>query len=122
LSKHGLLLLVDRYNCVLLVNLLLRLSTSCCLWCFVCVQNHKARDKAVRFRVCQLINRLFQNLGDDAAIDDSLYEEVYSAMQIRLRDKFPVVRLHAVLALARLQDPSDPNCPIVAGLFAFVLV
>ena len=86
------------------------------LFC-IYVQNHKARDKAVRFRVCQLINRLFQNLGDDAAIDDSLYEEVYSAMQIRLRDKFPVVRAHAVLALARLQDPSDPNCPIVAGLF-----
>lgn len=80
------------------------------------LQSHKARDKAVRFRVCQLINRLFQNLGDDAAIDDSLYEEVYSAMQIRLRDKFPVVRVHAVLALARLQDPSDPSCPIVAGL------
>jgi len=79
------------------------------------VQNHKARDKAVRFRICQLINHLFQNLGDDAAIDDSLYEDVYSAMQIRLRDKFPVVRVHAVLALARLQDPSDPDCPIIAG-------
>jgi len=85
----------------------------CCLY----IQNHKARDKAARFRICQLINRLLQNLGEDAAIDDSLYEEVYSAMQIRLRDKFPVVRMHAVLALARLQDPSDPNCPIVAGQF-----
>jgi len=95
----------------------LQFSPSCSvLLCCVCVQNHKARDKAVRFRVCQLINRLFQSLSDDAEIDDSLYEEVYSSMQIRLRDKFPIVRVHAVLALARLQDPSDPNCPIVAGL------
>jgi len=85
------------------------------------VQNHGARDKAVRFRVCQLITRLFQNLGDDAAIDDALYDEIYAAMQIRLRDKFPVVRLYAVLALARLQDPSDPNCPIIAGWCTFRL-
>lgn len=86
-----------------------------CVYC-ECVQNHKARDKAVRYRVCQLVNRLFQNLGEDAAIDDSLYSEVYSAMQIRLRDKFPIVRVHAVFALARLQDPTDPECPIIAGL------
>jgi condensin complex subunit 3 len=82
---------------------------------YYCCQNHNARDKAVRFRVCQLINRLFTSLGDDAAIDDELYESVYTSMQCRLRDKFPIVRVHAVLALARLQDPSDPECPIVAG-------
>jgi len=67
--------------------------------------------------VCQLINRLLSSLGDDAAIDDELYEKIYTSLQCRLRDKFPVVRVHAVLALARLQDPSDPECPIIAGMY-----
>jgi len=33
----------------------------------------------------------------------------------RLKDKCPVVRYHAVLAMARLQDPSDENCPVIRG-------
>ena len=79
------------------------------------MQNHNVRDKAVRFRVCQIINRVFSSFGEGTAIDDELYDSVYRAIQCRLRDKFPIVRVHAVLALARLQDPTDPECPIIAG-------
>ncbi|XP_005090481.1 condensin complex subunit 3 [Aplysia californica] len=73
---------------------------------------HCAKDKGIRFRVCQLVTRLLQNLGEGAKIDDSLYVRIYRCMVERLRDKFPLVRVHAVLALTRLQDPSDENCPI----------
>ena len=62
-----------------------------------------AKDKAVRFRVCQLISRLFNALGEDAEIEDDLWESVYKSMLARLTDKIPVVRIQAINALARLQ-------------------
>ena len=69
----------------------------------------------MRFRICQMINKLLLNLGDDAQIDEELYEQVYDSMLIRLHDKFPAVRTQAVTAVARLQDPSDADCPVIAG-------
>lgn len=33
----------------------------------------------------------------------------------RARDKLPLVRAQAVHALARLQDPTDKDCPIIKG-------
>lgn len=73
---------------------------------------HSAKERAVRFRVCQLVTQLLHNLGEGAQIDDDLYYRVYQCMVERLRDKCPLVRVHAVLALTRLQDPTDENCPI----------
>ncbi|XP_033756629.1 LOW QUALITY PROTEIN: condensin complex subunit 3-like [Pecten maximus] len=77
------------------------------------LQVHSAKDKAVRFRCCQMINKLLSNLGENAQIDDDLYDKIYASMLERLRDKMPVVRFHAVMALARLQDPHDDNCPVI---------
>lgn len=82
---------------------------------FTLLQSHSARDRAVRFRCCQLINKLLTNLGQDAQIDDELYDKLYECMLERLKDKCPMVRYHAVLAMARLQDPSEENCPVIRG-------
>ena len=54
-------------------------------------------------------------MGEDADIDDDLYNGIYDGMLIRLRDTIPVVRVQAVLALARLQNPEDASCPVIAG-------
>ena len=79
------------------------------------LQHHNANDKAVRFRCCQLVNKLLVFLGDDAQIDDDLYDKIYECMLQRLRDKFPVVRMQSVLALTRLQDPQNKECPVISG-------
>ena len=81
----------------------------------VLFQSHSAKDRGVRFRCCQLINKLLTNLGEDAQIDDELYDRLYECMLERLKDKWPVVRYHAVMAMSRLQDPSDENCPVIKG-------
>ena len=80
------------------------------------LQSHSAKDRGVRFRCCQLVNKLLTNLGEDAQIDDELYDRLYECMLERLKDKWPVVRYHAVMAMSRLQDPSDENCPVIKGL------
>ena len=37
-------------------------------------------------------------------------------MLVRLKDKFPLVRIQAVYALRRLQDPSNNDDPVIADL------
>ncbi|XP_071792780.1 condensin complex subunit 3-like [Asterias amurensis] len=76
-------------------------------------KNHNAQDRAVRFRVCQMINKLLNSLGDNAQIDEDLFDQIYDCMLIRLHDKFPAVRTQAVTAVSRLQEPSDVDCPVI---------
>nr|XP_006813156.1 PREDICTED: condensin complex subunit 3-like [Saccoglossus kowalevskii] len=77
------------------------------------LQSHGANYAAVRFRSCQMINKLLNSMGDDAQIDDNLFDKIYDNMLVRLRDKMAYVRVQAVTALARLQDPTDKNCPVI---------
>uniref|UniRef100_UPI00398E89FD condensin complex subunit 3 isoform X2 n=1 Tax=Pristiophorus japonicus TaxID=55135 RepID=UPI00398E89FD len=77
------------------------------------LQSHSACSHSVRFRACQLINKLLGSMSENAQIDDELYDRIYEAMLVRLKDKFPNVRIQAVLALARLQDPTDDKCPVI---------
>ncbi|XP_045690451.1 condensin complex subunit 3 [Phyllostomus hastatus] len=76
------------------------------------LKSHEANSNAVRFRVCQLINKLLGNMPENAQIDDDLFDKIKEAMLIRLKDKIPNVRLQAVLALSRLQDPKDDECSV----------
>ncbi|NWV45589.1 CND3 protein, partial [Daphoenositta chrysoptera] len=77
------------------------------------LESHDANSHAVRYRTCQLINKILGNMPENAEIDDDLFDKINEAMLIRLKDKFPSVRIQAVLALSRLQNPKDENCPVV---------
>ena len=79
-------------------------------------QSHTANSHAVRFRVCQLINKLLGSLSENAQVDDEICERIHEAMLIRVTDKYPNVRIQAALAMARLQDPNDHECPTIKGL------
>ncbi|XP_046850620.1 condensin complex subunit 3-like isoform X2 [Xenia sp. Carnegie-2017] len=74
---------------------------------------HDSRDKAVRYRTCQLISKIFNYLDDEASINQEIADGVLTSMMNRLLDKIPTVRSQAILALSRLQDPSDPKCPVI---------
>ncbi|XP_061100409.1 condensin complex subunit 3 isoform X1 [Conger conger] len=75
------------------------------------LESHNANSHAVRFRVCQLINRVLGGLAENAQIDDDLFEQIHETMLVRVTDKFPNVRIQAALAMARLQEPQNPDCP-----------
>ncbi|NXK57963.1 CND3 protein, partial [Sylvietta virens] len=77
------------------------------------LESHNVNSHAVRFRTCQLVNKILGNMPENAEIDDDLFDKINEAMLIRLKDKFSNVRIQAVLALSRLQDPKDENCPVV---------
>lgn len=78
-------------------------------------QSHKANSHAVRFRACQLINKLLGSMAENAQIDDDLFDRIHQAMLVRVTDKFPNVRIQAALAMTRLQQPKDPDCPTING-------
>ncbi|XP_037621500.1 condensin complex subunit 3 [Sebastes umbrosus] len=77
------------------------------------LESHKASSHAVRFRVCQLINKLLGSMAENAQIDDDLFDHIHQAMLVRVTDKFPNVRIQAALAMTRLQQPKDPDCPTI---------
>lgn len=70
--------------------------------------------------MCQLINKLLGSMPENAQIDDDVFDKINKAMLIRLKDKIPNVRIQAVLALSRLQDPKDDECPVVNGVCSFL--
>ncbi|KAF2353585.1 Nuclear condensin complex subunit 3 C-terminal domain [Trinorchestia longiramus] len=74
---------------------------------------HEARSAAVRYRVCQLINRVLNSMSKSASLDDDLFNTIYDTMLERLMDKKPAVRVQAIHALYRLQDPSNKDCPVI---------
>ena len=49
------------------------------------LQTHYAKDHSIRFRVCQFINKLLHNLGDEASLDDDLCDKISSNMLERLQ-------------------------------------
>ena len=64
-------------------------------------------------RICMMINWLLKNLGLQAEIDEILYQKIHDNMMERMQDKVAEIRAQAVTALQRLQDPTDPECPII---------
>ena len=60
-----------------------------------------------------LLNKLLKYMGEEACIDDDLYNKIYDGMLERLKDRVAEIRSQAVTALQRLQDPKDEECPII---------
>ncbi|KAJ1480954.1 armadillo-type protein [Baffinella frigidus] len=79
-----------------------------------------SKDKAVRFRSCQLTAMLLNALGADSEVGEELFEEMADAMLVRLKDKIPVVRVFAASALSRLQDPTDEEDPVTSEYLRLV--
>lgn len=80
-----------------------------------------AVDKAIRFRVCQLLAGIFNNLPESAEITEELADDLQAAMLLRMKDKVPQVRSSAVRALSRLADPGEVcylNCLCHHGFVA----
>ncbi|CAD7077192.1 unnamed protein product [Hermetia illucens] len=74
----------------------------------------------IRFRLCQFVNMVLNALGLEAALDDTICDNILTYMISRLRDLNPNVRVQAILALQRLQVPDNPD-DIVVKTYQFHL-
>ena len=72
-----------------------------------------SRDKAVRYRVCQLVENLMNALSDEAEITDTLWDGLLNSMLERLRDKVspPPATSHAhTIPHTGAAGPCARNC------------
>lgn len=75
-----------------------------------------ASDKTIRTKSCLFISQIFSNMSLEAEIPDSLWESTISTLVSRLHDKIPAVRMWAIRALGRLQNPDDENDVVVSEI------
>ncbi len=73
-----------------------------------------AKDKAIRFRCCQLIGCILSELGPDAEVDESVFDDIRSALITRLSDTHATVRAMACAAATRLQEADSSQCAVTA--------
>lgn len=74
---------------------------------------HDSDKFLIRLRACEFVNRLLNDMGQDASLDDEICEKIGECLLERIQDKMPKVRAQAVYALHRLQQPSNASCNIV---------
>jgi hypothetical protein len=67
------------------------------------LDHHEVQSNQARLKICLLINGLLKLMGEDASIDDDLYQKIFDNMLERLKDKTDDIRSQAVTALQRLQ-------------------
>ena len=73
------------------------------------LQYHNAKDSSVRFRVCQIVAATFNNLDEEAEIEDDLWDNVVDCMVKRCQDKTVAVRAQATSCLRRLHEPEEQD-------------
>lgn len=66
----------------------------------------ESKDKNVRYRVVQFLDLAMSALGE---IDDQLYETLLWALDKRLHDKEPSIRIKALHCVARFQETDEDN-------------
>lgn len=74
----------------------------------------------IRFRLCQFVNLILGSMSAEAALDDTICNNIMKYMTDRLKDYVASVRVQAVQALQRLQAPDNPN-DIIVRLYMFHL-
>lgn len=70
-------------------------------------------DSSIRYRICFFVNALLNAMGPEAQLDDNICNNVLSYMIERIRDTNQNVRLQAVHALQRLQNPDDNEDKVI---------
>ncbi|CAH1964911.1 unnamed protein product [Acanthoscelides obtectus] len=76
---------------------------------------HRLANVSLRYNSCLFLRLLLQNISSNMNIDYYVCEKIGLAMLERTADLKSSIRLQAVMALEKLQDPTAPNCPVVTA-------
>nr|CAH7752692.1 unnamed protein product [Callosobruchus chinensis] len=82
---------------------------------------HCLTNLSLRFNSCLYLRLLLQNISSNVNVDYDICERIMEAMLERTTDIKPSIRLQAVMALVKLQDPSDPDCPVIKAYLGLLL-
>ncbi|KRZ69074.1 Condensin complex subunit 3 [Trichinella papuae] len=83
------------------------------------LQSMKVRNKALRFRSCEFIGNLLNEMADEEIeLQDfeDIFEDLLKTLFLKTIDCCGRVRLAAIRPIAKLQQPQDENCRAVGAL------
>lgn len=81
----------------------------------------RASNAYVKFWSTYLVAALLSNMPEECEIDDKLFEKILLAMRERAFDTAARTRVEAIRALGRLQDPTNPQCPVMPALLLLLV-
>ncbi|KAJ2713384.1 chromosome condensation complex Condensin, subunit G, partial [Coemansia spiralis] len=70
------------------------------------LQGFQAKEKLTRLRCCQIVAMSVTSLGE---IDEDLYFDLVKRLRERIRDRESAIRMHAAIALSKLQSGEDDD-------------
>ena len=73
----------------------------------------------VRTRICLLVTNTMSSFSQKAELDEAIIEKITERMLFFMKDVSPLVRMQAVFALQRLQDPENTNEDPVTKAYIF---
>ncbi|XP_045477809.1 condensin complex subunit 3-like isoform X2 [Harmonia axyridis] len=73
--------------------------------------------KEVRFNTCYFIMTLLQNIGNNVEMDYSVCNIILDSLVELLHDTKTSVRIQAIKALVRLQEPSNAECVVLKSFW-----
>ncbi|XP_056629593.1 condensin complex subunit 3-like isoform X2 [Diorhabda sublineata] len=74
-----------------------------------------------RYNSCLFVRLILQCIGSDKNLDNEVCDLIEEAMLERTMDPKPTVRLQAVLALIRLQDPMNAESPVNKAYLSLIV-
>ena len=90
-------------------------------WFFAASINHllirtTTSNKTVRFRACEVIAGIMAGMKAETEVSDEMFTNMVKFLAPRLRDKVPNVRLWAIKAVGRLQNPQEEDDIVLSEL------
>ncbi|XP_023312044.1 condensin complex subunit 3 isoform X1 [Anoplophora glabripennis] len=90
----------------------------------VIVETLKFHDliyEQARYYSCRFVTLILQHVGNEIHLDNFMCDAIQEAMLQRIMDPKISIRLQAVMALVRLQEPSNTECPVVKAYISLLV-
>ncbi|KAL3308620.1 hypothetical protein Ciccas_012845, partial [Cichlidogyrus casuarinus] len=81
--------------------------------CLFCLKYSVCISPDGRFRSMQILRKLLIQLPSEFYLPENLFMRIKDILTQRIIDIKPAVRSQAVLAIARFQNPENPDCDVV---------
>ncbi|KAG5878423.1 hypothetical protein JTB14_002506 [Gonioctena quinquepunctata] len=82
---------------------------------------HNLTNAALRYNSCHFVMLILRHIGDQINLDNDVWDMIEGAMLERTSDPKSSIRLQAVMALRRLQDPTNPECPVIKAFLSLIV-
>ncbi|KAJ8975351.1 hypothetical protein NQ317_000279 [Molorchus minor] len=74
-----------------------------------------------RYHSCRFLTLILKHIGHDTNLDSDICDSIQDALLERILDPKASIRLQAVIAMVRLQEPINLDCPVINAYQSLLL-